>query len=170
MQCPHCLALGKTGWEAEVSATDDARAWDLYGALDPGNPGNTHLDGDDLAAAAGFHRSQLEVVKRHYRDHLLAQTGLALAYSHSWNAYWLTPAWADALHPDIRGWGGGMLNRVYHEARHLRDALSIAYKNIPTSKRKQRLLVRTIHSAIAHVVDQVEIAIENYQLTLGQQP
>jgi hypothetical protein len=168
MLCPHCVAAGKSGWEAEVSQTNNDRAWDLYNALDPNDPGNTHLDGDQLAATAGFHRDQLEAVKRHYRDHILPQTGLALAYSHSWNAYWLTPSWADMAHPDIRTWGGGMLNRLYHEARHLRDALQIAYKNIPTTKRKQRLLVRTIYSTVAHVVDQVDIALENYNLSQSQ--
>lgn len=164
MQCPHCVALGRSGATAEVSATNDGRAWDLYNALDPHHPGSMALDGDDLAAQAGLYRPDLEAAKRHYRDHVLPQTGLALAYSHQTNKYWLTPHWVELTNPDVRTWSNGMLNRLYHEARHLADALELAYKSIPSSKRKQRLLVRTLHSAIAHVVDQVEIALESAAL------
>ena len=156
MLCPHC--------STQVSDINDERAWDLANVLDPNNPGSIALNGDDLAATAGFARNQLETVKRHYRDHILPQLGLALAYDRPTDLYWLSVDWIDANNPDIRSWENGGIKQLHQEARHLSDGLMIGYKNIPTSERKKRLLVRDLHSTIAHVVERIDIALESAAL------
>lgn len=157
MICPHC--------KTSVSAIDDARARRLLAALTPDEPTNQPLDKDDLCAEASIPLGVFEDVKRHYRDHILPQSGLALVYDRGLNRYWLTPSWIDLTSPDLRAWEGGGIKRLYHEARHLRDGLAIGYQNIPTTKRKERLAVRDIHSTISHVVERVEIAMESAALT-----
>ena len=57
-----------------------------------------------------------------------------------------------------------MLNRVYHEMRHVRDALSIGWQNMPTKQRKARLQVKDLYQLSSHVVERVELALESAAL------
>lgn len=156
MYCPHC-----NKW---VSASLDNKAWRLAELLDPSNPTCHPMNKNDICVSLGIYLNEFEAIKRHYRDHLVAQTGLTLHYDRRLDKYWRDVVWIDLDNPDIQTWENEGLKRLYTESSHYRDGLAVAYKNIPATQRKKRLQVKDLHSTIAHVVERIDIALESAAL------
>lgn len=155
MICSHCKK-----W---VPASLDAKAWRLAELLNPSDPTARPMNKTDICTELGVWENEFEAIKRHYRDHLIAQTGLSLAYDRRRDLYWRTPQWIDLDNPDIQTWANEGLKRLYTEARHVADGMFVGMKNLPAGTKK-RLQVRDVHSTVAHVVERIDIALESAAL------